>query len=256
MTGYTAQSTGQRVRAVLFDTFGTVVDWRSGISAAVRAFAVGRALTLDPDQFADAWRAHYQPSMERVRSGQRPWVSLDTLHRENLNTVLRSHGIDPGAVAPGELTALAAAWHDLPPWPDSVGGIGQIKRDFIVGPLSNGTTALLVDMAKAAGLPWDVILGSDISRAYKPSPDAYRTPAALLGLDPGQVMLAAAHNSDLEGATRAGLATAFIARPAEWGPRQASDLTACGEWDLTANSITDLARQLLADPPQDERRDR
>ena len=149
MTGYSAPSTGQRVRAVLFDTFGTVVDWRSGISAAVRAFAADRALTLDPDQFADAWRAQYQPSMERVRSGQRPWVSLDTLHREILDTVLRSHGIDPGAFAPGELTALAAAWHYLPPWPDSVDGIGQIKLDFIVGPLSNGTTALLVDMAKA-----------------------------------------------------------------------------------------------------------
>ena len=152
VTGYTAPSTGQTVRAVLFDTFGTVVDWRSGISSAVRAFAAGRALTLDPEEFADAWRAQYQPSMERVRSGQRPYVSLDTLHSENLDTVLRSHDIDPGALAPGELTSLAAAWHYLPPWPDSVEGIRQIKRDFIVGPLSNGNTALLVDMAKAAGL--------------------------------------------------------------------------------------------------------
>lgn len=255
MTGYTAPSTGQAVRAVLFDTFGTVVDWRSGISAAVRAFAADHGLTLDPGQFADAWRAHYQPSMEPVRSGQRPWVSLDTLHRENLDAVLRSHDIDPGAFAPGELTSLAAAWHDLPPWPDSVAGISQIKQDFVVGPLSNGTTALLVDMAKAAGLPWDVILGSDISRAYKPDPDAYRKPAALLGLDPGEVMLAAAHNTDLDGARRAGLATAFIARPAEYGPHQASDLTATGDWDLTANSITELARQLLDDPPPDGRRD-
>jgi 2-haloacid dehalogenase len=255
VTGYAFPSTGRTARAVLFDTFGTVVDWRSGISSAVRAFAVGRALTLDPEAFADAWRAYYQPSMERVRSGQRPWVSLDTLHRENLDTVLRSHGLDPGAFAPGELTSLAAAWHYLPPWPDSVEGIGQIRRDFIVGPLSNGNTALLVDMAKAAGLPWDVILGSDISRAYKPSPDAYRKPAALLGLDPGEVMLAAAHNSDLKAARRAGLATAFIARPAEYGPHQASDLTASGDWDLTATSITDLARQLLDDPPRDDRHD-
>ena len=255
MTGYTASSTGRRVRAVLFDTFGTVVDWRSGISAAVRAFAADHALALDPGEFADAWRAQYQPSMERVRSGQRPYVSLDTLHRENLDTVLRSHDIDPGACAPGELTSLAAAWHYLPPWPDSVEGIGQIKRDLVVGPLSNGHTALLVDMAKAAGLPWDVIFGSDISRAYKPSPDAYRKPAALLGLDPGQVMLAAAHNSDLEGARQAGLATAFIARPAEYGPGQVTDLTASGDWDLTATSTTDLARQLLDDPPRDEGRD-
>jgi 2-haloacid dehalogenase len=234
------------VRAVLFDTFGTVVDWRSGISAAVRAFAADRALPLDPDAFADAWRAHYEPAKERARSGQRPYVSLDALHRENLDAVLRSHGIDPGAFGPGELTSLNAAWHYLPPWPDSVEGIGQIKRGFIVGPLSSGTTALLVDMAKAAGLPWDVILGSDISRAYKPSPEAYRMPAALLGLHPGEVMLVAAHNSDLAGARRAGLATAFVARPAEYGPGQASDLTAAGDWDLTATSITELARQLLS----------
>jgi 2-haloacid dehalogenase len=247
VTGYTAPSTGRAVRAVLFDTFGTVVDWRSGVSSAVRAFAAAGALTLDPGEFADAWRAQYQPSMERVRSGLRPYVSLDTLHSENLDTVLRSHDIDPGAFAPGELASLAAAWHYLPPWPDSVEGIRQIKRDFIVGPLSNGNTALLVDMARAAGLPWDVILGSDISREYKPSPDAYRKPAALLGLDPGEVMLVAAHNRDLEGARTAGLATAFIARPAEYGPHQAGDLTACGDWDLIATSITDLARQLLDD---------
>jgi 2-haloacid dehalogenase len=245
VTGYTAPSTGQTERAVLFDTFGTVVDWRSGISSAIRGFAADRALTLDPEEFADAWRAHYEPSKERVRSGQRPYVPLDTLHLENLDTVLRSHNIDPGTFAPGELTSLAAAWHYLPPWPDSVEGIRQIRRHFIVGPLSNGNTALLVDMAKAAGLPWDVILGSDISRAYKPSPDAYRKPAALLGLDPGEVMLVAAHNTDLEGARRAGLATAFIARPTEYGPHQATDLTASGDWDLTAESITDLASQLL-----------
>ena len=165
----------------MFDTFGTVVDWRSGISSAVRAFAADRALTLDPGAFADAWRARYEPSKELVRSGQRRYASLDTLHRENLDAVLRSHDIDPGAFAPGELTSLTAAWHYLPPWPDSAEGIRQLKRDFIVGPLSSGHTALLVNMAKAAGLPWDVILGSDISRAYKPSLDAYRKPAALLG---------------------------------------------------------------------------
>jgi 2-haloacid dehalogenase len=244
VAGYRAPSTGQAVRAVLFDTFGTVVDWRTGISSAVRAFADSHALNLDPEEFADAWRSHYQPSMERVRTGQRPYVSLDTLHRENLDAVLRSFGIDPSAFTPGELGSLARAWHFLPPWPDSVEGIRQIKRDFIVGPLSNGNTALLVDMAKAAGLSWDVILGSDISRAYKPSPEAYRKPAAILGLDPGQVMLAAAHNNDLEAARRAGLATAFVARPAEHGPHQARDLTASDDWDLAATSITGLAGQL------------
>jgi 2-haloacid dehalogenase len=254
VTGYTAPSTGRAVRAVLFDTFGTVVDWRSGIASAVRIFAADRGLVLDPEEFADAWRGQYEPAKERVRSGQRPYVSLDILHRENLDTVLRSNDIDPGTFAPGELTSLAAAWHFLPPWPDSVEGIRQIKREFIAGPLSNGNTALLVDMAKAAGLSWDVILGSDISRAYKPSPDAYQKPAALLGLDPGEVMLVAAHNSDLAGARRAGLATAFIARPTEYGPQQATDLAASDDWDLTAEAITDLASQLLDSPPRDESR--
>jgi 2-haloacid dehalogenase len=248
VTGYTAPSTGRTVRAVLFDTFGTVVDWRSGIASAVRVFAADRALTLDPEEFADAWRARYEPAKERVRSGQRPYVSLDTLHRENLDTVLRARDIDPGSFAPGELTSLAAAWHFLPPWPDSVEGIRQVRQHFIVGPLSSGNTALLVDMAKAAGLPWDVILGSDISCAYKPTPDAYRKPAALLGLDPGEVMLVAAHNNDLKGARRAGLATAFIARPTEHGRHQATDLTAADDWDLTAASITDLAGQLMDGP--------
>lgn len=232
------------VRAVLFDTFGTVVDWRTGISSAVRGFADSHALTLDPEDFADEWRAQYQPSMERVRSGERRFVSLDTLNRENLDTVLRSHGIDPDVLPRGDLELLADAWHVLPPWPDSVAGIGQVKRGFVVGPLSNGNTALLVDMAKAAGLGWDVILGSDISQAYKPSLDAYRKPAAMLRLDPGEVMLAAAHNDDLAGARAAGLATAFVARPTEHGPHQARDLAPAGNWDLAATSITELAGQL------------
>jgi 2-haloacid dehalogenase len=191
MGGFTAPSTGRIVRAVLFDTFGTVVDWRSGIAAAVRAFADRHGLGLDGEAFADAWRARYQPAMEGIRSGQRPFVSLDVLHRENLDGALRTHDLDPAAFGSAELDILSKAWHFLPPWPDSVEGIARIKRGYIVGPLSNGNTGLLLDMAKAAGLPWDIILGSDISRAYKPDPEAYRSPAAILGLEPGQVMLAA-----------------------------------------------------------------
>lgn len=244
MGGLRAPSTGQAVRAVLFDTFGTVVDWRTGIAAAVRDFADRHGLAVDPGAFADAWRARYQPAMERVRSGQRPFVSLDVLHRENLDDALRAHDLDPAVFEPAGLDTLARAWHFLPPWPDSAEGIAQIKRGYIVGPLSNGNTALLLDMAKAAGLPWDIILGSDISRAYKPDPEAYRRPAAILGLEPGQVMLVAAHNSDLAAARRAGLATAFLARPAEYGPGQTLDLTADPGWDLTVSSITDLASRL------------
>lgn len=249
---FMASSTGRAPRAVLFDTFGTVVDWRSGISHAVRRFfdstaARDHGLSVDPDAFADAWRAQYQPAMQRVRSGERPFVSLDVLHRENLDTVLRSLGADPGApgtFAPGVLDTLARAWHFLPPWPDSVDGLLQVKRDFIIGPLSNGNTALLVDMAKSGGLPWDVVLGSDVTRAYKPARDAYLKQAAFLGLEPGEAMLAAAHNGDLAAAREAGLATAFIARPAEHGPGQGQDLAATADWDVIAASITDLARQL------------
>jgi 2-haloacid dehalogenase len=244
MIGYESPSTGRKVRAVLFDAMGTVVDWRSGISSAVGAFADAHAIALDPDEFADAWRSSYQPSMERVRSGQRPFASLDTLNRENLDAALRSHGIDPGAFTETELESLTRAWYFLPPWPDSVNGILQIKPDFIVGPLSNGSTAQLVHMAKAGGLAWDVILGADVSRAYKPTPHAYRAPAAILGLDPGEVMLAAAHNDDLAGARQSGLATAFIARPTEHGPGQQQDLTASADWDLAATSIIDLAERL------------
>jgi 2-haloacid dehalogenase len=245
---YRAPSTGRAVRAVLFDVFGTVVDWRSGIASAVAAFAERHRLTLDPEAFADAWRAQYQPSMERVRSGMRPYASLDALHRENLEPVLREQRVDPAAISPGDLDALAGAWHFLPPWPDSVAGILELKRDFIVGPLSNGNTALLVDMAKAAGLAWDVILGSDISRAYKPTPDAYLTPAAVLGLEPGEVMLVAAHNADLASARQVGLATAYIPRPAELGPHQHRNLAPTADWDVTAASITDLAGRRAPTP--------
>jgi 2-haloacid dehalogenase len=244
MTGYTSPSTGRAVQAVLFDTFGTVVDWRSGVSAAVGGFAARHGLALDPAEFADAWRAQYGPSMERVRSGQRPYVALDTLHRENLDVVLRARGLDPAAFAPADLDALNLCWHYLPPWPDSVAGLSQLSRDFIVGPLSNGHTALLLHMAKAGGLPWDLILGSDVSRAYKPSPQAYLAPPALLGLDPGEVMLAAAHSGDLAAARGCGLATAFIARPDEYGPGRGADAAAPGDWDAVTDSITGLARQL------------
>jgi 2-haloacid dehalogenase len=243
---FLAPSTGLTVRAVLFDVFGTVVDWRSGIAAAAATFARGHGLELDPYAFADSWRRQYQPAMQRVRAGERPYVSLDVLHRENLDGVLRELGLDPDDVGPGELDQLARAWHFLPPWPDSVAGIAAIRRGYVVGPLSNGNTALLLDMAKAAGLPWDLILGSDVSQAYKPDPEAYLRPAALLGLRPGEVMLAAAHESDLAAARESGLATAFIARPLEHGPTAAGAGLAGSttDWDLAGASLTELAALL------------
>jgi len=241
MSGYRSPSTGRVVRAIVFDTFGTVVDWRSGITAAVADFAGRHGITLVPAELADDWRAQYQPAMQRVRSGERPYTILDTLHRENLEVALRQHGLDPARFAADEIDALARSWRWLPPWPDSVAGITALKRHFIVGPLSNANTALLVDMARYAALPWDVVLGSDISRTYKPDPAAYREPARVLGLEVGEVMLVAAHNADLAAAQRCGLATAFVARPTEHGPAQKVDLSPEGDWDAADEAITGLA---------------
>jgi 2-haloacid dehalogenase len=233
-------SVAQTVKAVLFDVFGTVVDWRTGVAAAVRRFAGEQSLELDAGAFADAWRSRYGPAMRRVSTGQRPFVPLDALHRENLDGVLEDFGLDPRRFGPVALDDLNRAWHFLPPWPDSVPGITALKRDYIVGPLSNGNTSLLLDMAKAAGLPWDVILGSDVSRAYKPAREAYLRPAALLGLEPGEIMLAAAHEADLAAAREAGLATAFISRPLERGPGIPEAGIATKPWDLSVSSITEL----------------
>jgi 2-haloacid dehalogenase len=241
---FTAPSTGQVVRAVLFDVFGTVVDWRAGVAAAVRRFAGEQGLELDAGAFADAWRSRYGPGMRRVSTGERPFAVLDALHRENLDGVLADLGLEPGRFAPAALDELNRAWHFLPPWPDSVPGITALKRDYIVGPLSNGNTSLLLDMAKAGGLPWDLILGSDVSRAYKPAVEAYLRPAALLGLEPGEIMLAAAHEADLAAAREAGLAAAFISRPLERGPGISGAGVAARSWDLSVSSITELADRL------------
>ncbi|ADX72229.1 2-haloalkanoic acid dehalogenase, type II [Pseudarthrobacter phenanthrenivorans Sphe3] len=243
---YRSPSTGRPVRAVLFDTFGTVVDWRTGVAREVAAFAAAHGAALDAHAFAGHWRALYQPAMDAIRSGQRTFTKLDTLHRENLDRALRQYGIDPDRLPGESLEELNKSWHRLPPWPDSVEGLAGIRRHYIVGPLSNGNTSLLLDMARNAGLPWDVIIGSDITRAYKPLPQAYLRTVEFLDLNPGEVMLAAAHNNDLQAARGSGLATAFIARPTEYGPGQTADLAPEGDWDLVASNITGLADRLGA----------
>ncbi|MFC9351568.1 haloacid dehalogenase type II [Arthrobacter sp. NPDC057013] len=243
---YRSPSTGRLVRAVLFDTFGTVVDWRTGVAREVAAFAAAHGVALDAHAFADRWRALYQPAMEAIRSGQRGFTKLDTLHRENLDEALRHHGINPELVSRESLEELNRSWHRLPAWPDSVEGLATIRRHYIVGPLSNGNTSLLLEMARNAGLPWDVIIGSDMTRTYKPLPQAYLRTAEFLDLEPGEVMLAAAHNTDLRAARESGLATAFVARPTEYGPGQVADLAPEGDWDLVASSVTELADRLVA----------
>ncbi len=234
----------QAPRALLFDVFGTVVDWRSGIARDAAPFLARHGIAADPFAFADAWRRRYQPGMEAVRSGARPFTRLDILHRENLEAVLRDHGADPAGIAEAELDDLNRAWHRLDPWPDSVAGLTRLKSRFIIAPLSNGNVALLLNMAKRAGLPWDAILGAEVAQAYKPSPAAYRNTAAVLGLRPEECMLCAAHNGDLAAARGTGLQTAFIPRPLEHGPAQRTDLAPAQAWEHVAPDFLALADSL------------
>jgi 2-haloacid dehalogenase len=232
------------VQAFVFDVFGTVVDWRSGVARESAAFLARHAPGADPAAFADAWRRRYQPAMEEIRSGRRLFARLDVLHRENLEAMLPEFGIDRSAVLPSELDGLNLAWHKLDPWPDSVPGLTRLKRRFIIAPLSNGNIRLMLDMAKRAGLPWDAILGAELAQAYKPSPEAYLRTAEALMLEPEQVCLVAAHNNDLAAARGCGLRTAFIPRPTEHGPGQTIDLRPEEDWNIVASDLADLADQL------------
>ncbi|MCR0984584.1 haloacid dehalogenase type II [Roseomonas populi] len=232
------------VRALVFDVFGTVVDWRSGVAREAAPFLARHAPGTDPAGFADAWRRRYQPAMEAVRSGRRPFTRLDVLHRENLEAVLPDFGIDPARVPPAELDELNLAWHRLDPWPDAVAGLARLKARHIIAPLSNGNIILMTDMAKRAGIPWDCILGAEVARAYKPAPEAYLRTAEVLAMRPEEVCLVAAHNGDLAAARRCGLRTAFVPRPLEHGPGQATDLAPAEEWDAVAPDFGALAEGL------------
>jgi 2-haloacid dehalogenase len=233
------------VRALVFDVFGTVVDWREGVARELRAFfARHGAAAADAYAAADAWRRRYQPAMEECRSGRRPFTRLDVLHRENLDAVLREAGLDPSTVDAGELDQLNRAWHRLDPWPDAVEGLARLKRRYVIAPLSNGNVALLLNMARRAGLPWDAILGAEVARAYKPQPEAYLRTADILGLAPAELCLVAAHNSDLAAARACGLKTVFVPRLREHGPVQTTDLAPDGPWDVVAADFLDLAAKL------------
>jgi len=235
-------STIAPLHAVLFDVFGTVVDWRSSITREVNQAVRCHGINVDAQAFADQWRALYQPAMARVRSGEMPFVSLDKLHRQNLDQVLDDLSLD--CFSEDEKTALNRAWHRLDPWPDVVSGLERLKQRYLIGTLSNGNIALIANMAKRAGLPWDVILGAEIARAYKPQPRAYLGSAEALSLMPEQCMLVAAHNDDLYAAANCGFRTAFVERPFEHGPNQESDLVAQGDYDVVAKDFLDLAAQL------------
>ena len=228
-----------QVKALLFDVFGTVVDWRSSCIAELQSFGTARGLSADWAAFTDDWRALYQPSMEEVRTGRRPWTILDQLHRESLLTLLDRYGVT--GLAPHEIDHLVAIWHRLRPWPDTVEGLTRLKRRFIIGTLSNGNVGLLTRMAKSAGLPWDVVLGAETAQAYKPLPQAYLRAAELLNLPTSSVMLVAAHNGDLAAAADVGMRTAFVARPTEYGSRQTCDFHADRAWDVVTDSFNGVA---------------
>jgi 2-haloacid dehalogenase len=199
------------VRALVFDVFGTLVDWRSGVAEAFRASGVAG----DAEELADAWRARYRPILAEVNAGARPWANLDALHLATLDDLLRERNLH---VAAEERRRLVAAWHRLDPWPDVRTGLEALRRRGVIATLSNAHVALLVDLARHGDLRFDGILSAELAAAYKPAPEAYRTAARLLGVEPAEVMLVAAHPSDLDGGRNAGLRTAFVDRPLEYGP--------------------------------------
>lgn len=228
------------VKVFAFDVFGTVVDWRTSIAREV-APLVGDV--IDPGAFADAWRARYQPAMQACRSGARPYTRLDILNRETLDDLLAALGIDADEATRAD---LAMAWRRLDPWPDAVAGLARIKARWPIVTLSNGNIALTLAMARRAGLPWDAILGAEATGIYKPLAQAYLGTADILGIAPDALCLVAAHHSDLAAARAAGLKTAYVARPMEYGGAPAPDAHFAADWDWSAGSIAALADALGA----------
>jgi 2-haloacid dehalogenase len=230
------------VKAILFDTFGTVVDWRGSLIADLSAWAAARGIVADWAGLVDEWRAAYVPSMDRVRAGELPWTILDDLHRVSLEQLVARFAIQ--GLTESDLAHINRGWHRLRPWPDSVAGLTRLKARYVIAPLSNGNVALLVNMARSACLPWDFVCGADLFGRYKPAPETYLGAARLLGLAPAEVMMAAAHNGDLRAARACGLKTAFFPRPTEYGPRQVRGPE--GDWDVVAADIVDLAVRMGA----------
>jgi len=234
------------VQALLFDVFGTVVDWRTSLIGRFQRLGEENHLTADWAGLVDDWRAEYEPAMASVRSGQRSWTSLEVLHRESLEKLLPRYGLGASAMTDALKAEMVLGWHLLDPWPDAVAGLARLKAKFIIGTLSNGSFRLLTDMAKYAGLGWDAVLCSDLFRRYKPDPAVYLGAAELLDTAPENIMLVAAHNYDLAAARTCGYKTGFVARPKEYGPRQKKDFKAEAAWDVIANDFNDLAARLGA----------
>jgi 2-haloacid dehalogenase len=232
----------RQVKALTFDVFGTVVDWRGSIAREGRMLGKELGVRADWEAFADAWRVGYQPAMQEVRSGTLPWTNIDGLHRRILERILDASGLD--SLSEAQKDRLNRAWHRLAPWPDAVRGLKRLKKGYVIATLSNGNVSLLTNMAKKAGLPWDCVLSAELFHHYKPDAEAYLGAAAMLGFEPHEVMMVAAHKNDLRAAQKAGLRAAFVQRPHEFGDSVKKDLKPEKDFDVNAADFQDLAAKL------------
>jgi 2-haloacid dehalogenase len=233
-----------KIEALTFDVFGTVVDWRSSIIREGELLGERKGIKSDWAAFADAWRAGYQPAMQRVRAGELKWTNIDALHRMILDSLLEKFSLK--GLAEAELQDLNRVWHRLSPWPDAVGGLNRLRSRYVLATLSNGNVSLLVNMAKNTGLPWDCVLSGELFNHYKPDPEVYQGAARILGLEPGEVMMVAAHPYDLQAAAKQGLKTAYVPRPLEHGPGGKPQSAEGMKFDVTARDFVELAGKLSA----------
>jgi len=231
------------VKALVFDVFGTVVDWRSTVIQEGEALARETGVKVDWPRFADEWRRDgYIAGMERIRRGELPWMKVDRLHRRKLDELLVEHGVT--GLTEAQIASFNRVWHRLLPWPDAVAGLSRLRERYTIAPLSNGDVALLTNLAKARKLPWDCILSSELFRTFKPDPRVYLGAADLLDQPPSAVMMVAAHVGDLRAARSVGLRTAFVPRPLEWGPGGHVEPSPDPSFDVVATDFVDLAAKL------------
>lgn len=242
VSGIFAQQDSEAIKALTFDVFGTVVDWRASIIKEGQLLSARKGVAVDWGEFADRWRSGYSPAMNRVRNGELPWTKLDDLHRMILDELIEEFGLQD--LNEQERDEFNRAWHRLTPWPDAIPGLLRLKNRFVITTLSNGNVSLLTNMAKNSALPWDAILSAELSGHYKPDPEAYLKAAELLSLRSEQVLMVAAHPGDLRAAARTGMKTAYVVRPLERGPGRPVNWNEAGEFDYTATDFIDLARQL------------
>jgi len=231
------------VRALLFDTFGTLVDWRTGLITQLEQWGAAHNLTADWNGLALAWRRDHVPALAEVRTGQREWADLDALQAETMGTLAPKFGLP--TLSDDTLDHLAKMWHELPGWPDTAGGMALLRTKYLVAPLSNGTVALLMSLARTAGITFDAVFGSDVFHQYKPDPKTYLGAASLLGCTPGEVMFVASHPSDLESAASCGLKTCYVSRPLEYGEGVVVEQEpAEGDFDVMVGDLLELATAL------------